>query len=83
MVGNIPFDYVAYGRMTENNIAKIKKAVECSIPGATIVQESLDRLRGGKKYYITPKDIGGCGTPNPRVSVLIKILEYGGGYWDG
>jgi len=61
--------------MSEENISKIVRAVILSIPDAEVIQESLVPLRGKKKYYLGPRDIGAVGSQCARVSVIIGIKE--------
>ena len=64
LVGNIPIDYVFFGRMSEENIAKVKRAVEASFLDAMPIPRSLELLRGTQKYYINPRDVGVTETRN-------------------
>jgi hypothetical protein len=73
--GNIPFDYVAGGRMSEENIAKVVRAVERSFPKAKIIPRSLEPLRGNKRYYLSPRDFGVSGARGGRISVVVEIEE--------
>ncbi len=75
LVGNIPPDYFAGGRMSEDNIAKVKRAVERSFPMAKVSPHSLELLRGKKKHYLNPRDFGVTNSRNGRVSVVVEIEE--------
>jgi hypothetical protein len=75
LIGNIPVDYVAGGRISEENIAKVPRAVERSFPRAKIKSRSLEPLRSNKKFYLSLRDLGAVGSKNGRVSVVVEIEE--------
>ena len=52
LISNIPIDYVTRGPMSEQYIDKIRRAVSSQLPGARIMEESIEKLRSAKRNFI-------------------------------